>query len=327
MMWMSSKALRLPDAVIGPGHDFAASVIEGLSRTRKSLPCRFFYDACGSALFEEITKLPEYYPTRTEIAILEAHAAEMAESVPERAVLVEFGSGSSRKTEILLKRMRDLAAYLPVDVSASALNEAKQRLLERFPALSVRPVVGDFSRPLAFPDDLIEAHKLGFFPGSTIGNFSPAAARRVLGAMRDMLSPEGRLIIGVDLKKDARALVRAYNDQDGVTAAFNLNLLARINRELDGCFALDCFHHEAIYNPREGRIEMHLVSIKDQAASVRGRWFRFLAGETIHTENSYKYTISQFQDLARSAGWLPGRVWRDAGNLFSVHELIACLKR
>lgn len=327
MMWMSSKALRLPDAVIGPGHDFAASVIEGLSRTRKSLPCRFFYDARGSALFEEITKLPEYYPTRTEIAILEAHAAEMAESVPERAVLVEFGSGSSRKTEILLKHVRDLAAYVPVDVSASALDDAKRRLLERFPALSVRPVVGDFSRPLAFPDDLIKAHKLGFFPGSTIGNFSPAAARRLLGAMRDMLSPEGRLIIGVDLKKDARALVRAYNDQDGVTAAFNLNLLARINRELDGFFALDCFHHEAIYDPREGRIEMHLVSIKDQAASVRGRWFRFLAGETIHTENSYKYTISQFLDLARSAGWLPGRVWRDAGNLFGVHELIACLKR
>jgi L-histidine Nalpha-methyltransferase len=145
--------------------------------------------------------------------------------------------------------------------------------------------------------------------------------------MRDMLSPEGRLIIGVDLKKDARALVRAYNDQDGVTAAFNLNLLARINRELDGSFALDCFRHEAIYDPREGRIEMHLVSIKDQAASVRGRWFRFLGGETIQTENSYKYTISQFQDLARSAGWLPARVWRDAGNLFSVHELIACLKR
>jgi dimethylhistidine N-methyltransferase len=327
MMWMSSKALRLPDGVIGPGHDFAASVIEGLSMTRKSLPCRFFYDARGSALFEEITKLPEYYPTRTEIAILEAHAAEMAESVPERAVLVEFGSGSSRKTEILLKHVRDLAAYVPVDVSASALDDAKRRLLERFPALSVRPVVGDFSRTLAFPDDLIKAHKLGFFPGSTIGNFSPAAARRLLGAMRDMLSPEGRLIIGVDLKKDARALVRAYNDQDGVTAAFNLNLLERINRELDGFFSLDCFRHEAIYDPREGRIEMHLVSIKDQAASVRGRWFRFLAGETIHTENSYKYTISQFQDLARSAGWLPGRVWRDAGNLFGVHELIACLRR
>src|ERR1019366_9077596 len=167
---------------ICPNHDFAASVIEGLSRPRKSLPCRFFYDAHGSALFEEITKLPEYYPTRTEIAILEAHAAAMAESVPERAVLVEFGSGSSRKTEILLGNLRDLAAYVPVDVSVSALDDAKRRLLERFPGLAVRPVVGDFSRPLAFPDDLVKAHRLGFFPGSTIGNFSPAAARRLLGA-------------------------------------------------------------------------------------------------------------------------------------------------
>jgi dimethylhistidine N-methyltransferase len=327
MMWTSNKALRLPDAMTGPDRDFAASVIEGLSRPRKSLPCRYFYDARGSELFEEITLLPEYYPTRTEIAILETHAAEMAEGVLERAVLVEFGSGSSRKTEILLKNLRDLAAYVPVDVSKSALYDARRRLLERFPALKVRPVVGDFSRPVAFPEDLVKAHKLGFFPGSTIGNFSPSDASRLLGAMRDMLSPDGRLIVGVDLKKDARALVHAYNDEDGVTAAFNLNLLARINRELDGSFDLDCFRHEAIYDPREGRVEMHLVSLKDQAASVRGRWFRFLAGETIHTENSYKYSIDQFQELARAAGWLPGRVWLDAGNLFSMHELISASLR
>jgi dimethylhistidine N-methyltransferase len=323
MMWMSNKALRLPDAVPGPEQDFAASVIEGLSRPRKSLPCRFFYDARGSELFEAITRLPEYYPTRTEIAILESHAVEMAASVVEKAVLVEFGSGSSRKTEILLNTLPGLAAYVPVDVSESALSDAKRRLLARFPALCVRSIVGDFSRPLAFPEDLVNAHKLGFFPGSTIGNFSPPAASRLLGAMRDMLSPNGRLIVGVDLKKDARALVRAYNDEDSVTAAFNLNLLARINRELEGSFDLDCFRHEAIYDPREGRVEMHLVSRKDQAASVRGRWFRFYAGETIHTENSYKYAIGQFQDLARSAGWLPSRVWTDAKNLFSVHELIS----
>jgi dimethylhistidine N-methyltransferase len=323
MMWTSNKALRLPDAMTGPERDFAASVIEGLSRPRKSLPCRYFYDARGSELFEEITLLPEYYPTRTEIAILETHAAEMAEGVLERVVLVEFGSGSSRKTEILLKNLRDLAAYVPVDVSKSALDDAKRRLLERFPALKVRPIIGDFSRPVAFPEDLVKAHKLGFFPGSTIGNFSPSDASCLLGAMGDMLSPDGRLIVGVDLKKDARALVCAYNDEDGVTAAFNLNLLARINRELDGSFEIDCFRHEAIYDPREGRVEMHLVSLKDQTASVRGRWFRFLAGETIHTENSYKYSIGQFQELARAAGWLPGRVWLDAGNLFSVHELIS----
>ncbi len=326
MMLTSNEALRLPDVVTGPDLDFEAGVIEGLSRPRKSLPCRFFYDARGSELFEEITKVPEYYPTRTEIAILEAHAAEMTKTVLERAVLVEFGSGSSRKTEILLKTLRDLAAYVPVDVSQSALNEARRRLLERFPALIVRPIVGDFSQPVAFPEDLIEAPKLGFFPGSTIGNFSPAATGRLLCTMRAMLSPEGRLIVGVDLKKDARTLVRAYNDDGGVTAAFNLNLLARINRELEGSFDLNGFHHEAIYDPREGRIEMHIVSVKDQAASVRGRWFRFEPGETIHTENSYKYSIGQFQELARTAGWVPGRVWLDDGNLFSVHELISGLR-
>ena len=324
MMWTSTKAFPLPEAATG-ADDFAASVIEGLSRPRKSLPCRFLYDARGSELFEEITKLPEYYPTRTEIAILEAHAAAMAENVPEKAVLVEFGSGSSRKTEILLKNLHELAAYVPIDVSESALGDAKRRLLARFPALAVRPLIADFSRPVALPEDLIDAHKLGFFPGSTIGNFPPAEARCLLAAMRDVVGPAGRLLVGVDLKKDARALVGAYNDQDGVTAAFNLNLLARINRELEGSFDLDGFRHEAIYDPREGRIEMHIVSIKAQTARVRGRRFEFLAGETIHTENSYKYAIGQFQVLARAGGWLPRRVWLDDEHLFSVHELIACM--
>ena len=211
----------------------------------------------------------------------------------------------------------------PVDVSKSALAGAKARLLERFPALNIRPVAGDFSHPIALPDDLAKARKLGFFPGSTIGNFPPAAACRLLAAMRCMLSPRGRLIAGVDLKKDARTLKRAYNDKGGVTAAFNLNLLARINRELEGSFELCGFRHEAIYDPREGRVEMHLVSLRDQTASVLDRRFRFQSGETIHTENSYKYSIGQFQDLARAAGWLPGRVWTDDANLFSVHELMA----
>lgn len=323
MMWMDTKARLLPDIIPGPDQDFAASVIEGLSLPRKSLPCRFFYDARGSELFEQITGLQEYYPTRTEIAILEAHAAEMAGGAVANTVLVEFGSGSSRKTEILLKTLYDLTAYIPVDVSKSALEDARRRLLERFPNLPIRPIVGDFSRPLVFPENLAGAKKLGFFPGSTIGNFPPPAASALLAAMRELLSPDGRLIIGVDLKKDARALVEAYNDAKGVTADFNLNLLARINRELEGSFDLACFRHEAIYNPREGRIEMHLVSCKDQAASVLDHSFWFHAGETIHTENSYKYTTGQFQQLARTAGWHPGRVWTDAGKLFSVHELVA----
>jgi dimethylhistidine N-methyltransferase len=323
MMWTSLKAW-VPPGVSAPSYlDFAANVIDGLSRPHKSLPCRFFYDARGSELFEEITTLPEYYLTRAEMAILEAHAAEMGKRVPARAVLVEFGSGSSRKTEILLKNLGELAAYVPVDVSESALSDAEQRLGARFPALTVRPVLGDFEQPVALPEDLAKTHKLGFFPGSTIGNFAPAGARRLLGAMREMLAAESRLIVGVDLKKDARALIRAYNDVQGVTAAFNLNLLTRINRELGGSFDLTAFRHEAIYDPREGRIEMHLVSLKTQVASVQGHRFRFAPGETIHTENSYKYTIGQFQELARKAGWVPERVWTDEGKLFSMHELIA----
>jgi dimethylhistidine N-methyltransferase len=185
----------------------------------------------------------------------------------------------------------------------------------------VRPIVGDFSSSVALPADLGKCRKTGFFPGSTIGNLTPAEAGHLLGVFRAVLSPGGRLIVGVDLKKDARRLVLAYNDAAGVTAAFNLNLIARINRELGGTFAIDQFRHDAVYNPREGRIEMYLVSLKAQEVTVRGRRFRFRAGERIHTENSYKYTIDQFQHLARSAGWLPERVWQDEDRLFSVHEL------
>jgi dimethylhistidine N-methyltransferase len=302
---------------------FAHAVIDGLSRPQKTLPCRYFYDARGSELFEEITELPEYYPTRTEAAILEAHAAEMAAVVPNGGALIEFGSGSSLKTEILLRQLPHLGCYVMIDVSATALEDATRRLAARFPTLDVRPIVGDFSAPLALPADIAARPKTGFFPGSTIGNFTPAEAQRLLRVFRAMLAPGGRLIIGADLKKDARTLVLAYNDAAGVTAAFNLNLLARINRELGGTFDLAAFRHEAIYNPREGRIEMHLVSTRAQEAAVRGRRFRFREGETIHTENSYKYSIGQFQDFARSTDWEPRRVWTDPGALFSVHELVS----
>ena len=318
-----------PRAKLPPGiaraeeDDFAAAVLDGLSRPHKTLPCRFFYDARGSELFEEITQLPEYYPTRTETAILQAHAAEMAEGLPAGGILVEFGSGSSLKTEILLRQLPQLAAYVCVDVSDSALAAARARLASRFPALDVRPIVGDFSRTVTFPADLAQRPKTGFFPGSTIGNLTPAEAVRLLRAFGVFLAPTGRLIVGVDLKKDARRLHMAYNDSRGVTAAFNLNLLTRINRELAGTFDLAAFQHEAIYNPREGRIEMHLKSRRRQVVGILGRPFHFGAGERIHTENSYKYTIGQLHDLARSAGWQPLRVWTDQNNLFSVHELVA----
>ena len=301
--------------------EFAAVVFDGLSRPHKSLPCRFFYDARGSELFEEITRLPEYYPTRTEAEILEQHAEEIAAAIPQGAVLIEFGSGSSTKTETLLRQLPHLRAYVMVDVSTAALNDAAARLAARFPFLEVRPIVEDFSHRLALPAPLARHRKIGFFPGSTIGNLGPAEAAQLLRVFRDILSPGGRLIVGVDLKKDARRLVLAYDDAAGVTAQFNLNLLVRINRELGGTFDLASFRHKAIYNPREGRIEMHLVSAKNQVVSVRGRRFDFRAGEAIHTENSYKYTIEEFRDLARSAGWLPQRVWTDKDGLFSVHEL------
>jgi dimethylhistidine N-methyltransferase len=303
-------------------NELASAVLHGLSRPQKTLPCRFFYDALGSELFEEITRLPEYYPTRTEAAILEAHAADMAANVPDGGVLVEFGSGSSRKTETLLRHLPQLRAYIMIDVSESALLDAKDRLATRFPTLDVRPIVADFSYPVALPADLFDSHRTGFFPGSTIGNLNPVEAQRLLRVFRGVLSPGSRLIVGADLKKDLSILLPAYNDAAGVTAAFNLNLLARINREVAPAFDLDAFRHEAIYNARDGRIEMHLVSTKQQEVTIAGRTFQFRKGETIHTENSYKYTVRQFQDLARAADWLPSRVWTDPNNLFSVHELV-----
>jgi dimethylhistidine N-methyltransferase len=303
-------------------NEFAEAVIDGLSSSPKTLPCRYFYDARGSELFEAITDLPEYYPTRTETAILAAHASDIADRIPDGAILVEFGSGSSRKTELLLAEMLDLAAYVPIDVSDSALAGAKQRLEARFPALHVHPIVGNFNDEIVYPYDLESRPKVGFFPGSTIGNLTPEEATQLLAGMARALGPHGRLVIGVDLKKDPHALVSAYNDAAGVTAAFNMNLLARINRELRATFDLTQFRHDAVYNPREGRIEMYLVSERAQQAGVIGRTFAFAKGERIHTENSYKYTVDEFQNLARDAGWQPEEVWTDRDALFSVHELV-----
>jgi dimethylhistidine N-methyltransferase len=304
--------------------EFADAIIGGLSSAPKTLPCQYLYDARGSELFEAITDVPEYYPTRTETAILAAHASDIADRVPDGAILVEFGSGSSRKTELLLAEMRDLAAYVPIDVSDSALAGAKQRLEARFPALHVHPIIGNFNDDILYPSDLGSRPKVGFFPGSTIGNLTPSEARELLAGMARALGPDGRLIIGVDLKKDPRTLIAAYNDAAGVTAAFNLNLLTRINRELRATFDLTQFRHEALYNPREGRIEMYLVSERAQQVGIVGRTFSFAEGERIHTENSYKYTVQEFQDLARQAGWDPQGVWTDEDSLFSVHELVQC---
>ncbi|ATQ70136.1 MULTISPECIES: L-histidine N(alpha)-methyltransferase [Methylosinus] len=302
---------------------FAADVLDGLSRPSKRLSCRYFYDAEGSSLFDEITRLPDYYPTRAETAILEAHAAEILDGAGEETTLVEFGSGSCRKTEILLERGDGLAAYAPIDICAAALEEARARLARRFPDLRVLPIVADFSASFALPREIARGRVVGFFPGSTIGNFTPAEASLLLAAIRRALGPGGRLVIGVDLKKDPARLLAAYNDPRGVTAAFNLNLLARINRELGGGFDLDGFGHQAIYDAAEGRIEMRLVSRRWQQAEAAGRAFGFRRGEAIHTENSYKYAVDEFRATARAAGWSPRRVWTDEAALFSVHELLS----
>lgn len=305
------------------GLGFAADVLDGLSRAEKRLSCLYFYDAVGSELFDEITRLPDYYPTRAETDILAAHGEEMLDGAGEEAALVEFGSGSSRKTEVLLERAPRLSLYAPIDVCASALENARARLSVRFPHLRIRPIVADFSRPVALPRELADRRRIGFFPGSTIGNFTPEEARGLLLAMRVLLGPGGRLIVGVDLKKEPSRLIAAYNDARGVTAAFNLNLLARINRELDGGFDLSGFGHQAIYDERAGRVEMRLVSRRRQTAKIAGRDFAFSRGESIHTEDCYKYAVDEFRAAARGAGWRPGRVWTDAEALFSVHELTA----
>ncbi len=302
---------------------FARAVLSGLGAPRKTLPCQYLYDERGSELFERITVLPEYYPTRTEVAILSSCVGAVVAGTPAGSVLVEFGSGSSRKTEILLAALDKLAAYVAVDVSGSALEEARARLAVRFPALRVHAVVGDFRAALALPPDLAGRPRMGFFPGSTIGNFSPEAARDLLAGMARTLGGGGRLIIGVDLRKDVATLLPAYDDAAGVTAAFNKNILARANRELGADFDLDRFRHEARFDEGHGRVEMHLVSRGAQTVSLLGQSFAFAPGESIHTENSHKYTVAAFQDLAREAGWRPSRLWMDGDGLFSVHELVA----
>jgi dimethylhistidine N-methyltransferase len=316
---MNRAAEKLLPGICG---DFAEAVLCGLRGAQKSIPSRFFYDARGSELFERITELEEYYPTRTEIALLDAHADEMAAMAGQGVALVEFGSGSSRKTDRLIEALPMLASYVPIDISETALAGAVTRLRATFPELRVLPVHADFANVPELPRAARTRRKLGFFPGSTIGNLSPGETWQFLCNARSLLGPGCGFIVGVDMKKELDVLLPAYNDREGVTAAFNMNLLVRVNRELEGTFDLDNFVHEAVYNAGEGRIEMHLRSLKAQNVQVLGEPFHFDAGETIHTENSRKYTVAEFQALARSAGWEPARVWTDAKALFSIHYLV-----
>jgi dimethylhistidine N-methyltransferase len=304
------------------GH-FLDDVMAGLSQPHKALPPKYFYDAQGCALFEAICALPEYYLTRAELALMHAHVGEMARHIGPGCALIEYGSGSGRKTRILIAAIGPVA-YIPVDIARAELAATAEEIAREFPRVRVMAVCADYSRPLALPElDGLEAHRrMGYFPGSTIGNFTPAEAAAFLAIARDQVGAGGSLLIGVDLKKDKARLDAAYDDSRGVTAAFNLNLLARINRELGADFDLPAFRHRAFYDETQGRIEMHLESVKAQAVTIGGRAIRFRKGETIHTENSYKYSVREFQALAAGAGLAPRECWTDPERLFGVHYLV-----
>lgn len=299
---------------------FADTLIAGLSRSPKEIPCKFFYDDEGSRLFDQICDLPEYYQTRTETSLLTQHGAEIAALMGRDVEIVEFGAGSLRKIRILLDALEAPHAYTPLDISGDYLEEVVRTLAADYPALPLRPLVGDFTLPLQIPALPGDPRRAGFFPGSTIGNFKPDAAMALLRRMRGALAGSG-LLIGVDLVKDPARLHAAYNDAAGITAAFNKNLLVRANRELGADFDLDGFAHYAPYNPAAHRIEMYLVSLRRQRVQIGGQAFDFAAGEAIHTEDSHKYTLESFREMAVRAGWRPRAVWTDPERLFSLHWL------
>ena len=301
---------------------FARDVIEDLSQHPKRLSPKYFYDATGSELFEQITVLPEYYPTRTELTILRDRSREISAFIPKGAALVEFGAGATTKVRLLLNECA-FSAYVPVDISGDFLKSQADTLRADFPDLEVHPVIADFTAPFELPAAVSAMPKVGFFPGSTLGNFEPHEACAFLRSAREILGQGARMVIGVDLEKDERVLYDAYNDAAGVTARFNLNVLHRINRELGGDLDVNAFIHRAIYNRERHRIEMHLISKKALTARILGRNFSFRAGESIHTESSYKYSLDRFNALARGSGWTPLESWTDAAGMFSVHALVA----
>ena len=299
--------------------DYSDALLAGLRDQPKHIPCKYFYDAEGSHLFERICETPEYYPTRIELSLLHRHAVEFASLIGPDAEVMEFGAGAGEKIRPLLNALERPRAYLPIDISGSYLRGIAARLRREYPALAIEPIVADFTSDLTIPPSLA-ARRIGFFPGSTIGNFGPEEARQFLVRSARLLKGGG-LLVGVDLVKDPSVLHAAYNDRAGVTAAFNKNLLMRANREAGANFDCDRFAHYAFYNPMQRRIEVYLVSTAAQRVTICGRQFAFAEGEAIHTEWSYKYTVEDFRALAASAGFVPRAVWCDPGRLFSVHWL------
>ncbi len=301
-----------------PSDEFAAAVITGLSQAQKTIPASFLYDQRGSGLFEAITRVEEYYPTRAEIEILSRRSGQIAQLTSAGRVLVEFGSGSSAKTPLLLDQMT-AAAYVPIDISERFLHESAAQIRAKYPELDVLPVAGDFTQRVFLPPQVKGKPALGFFPGSTIGNLTPFAASSLLREFRATLGADAYLAIGIDVRKDPRRLEQAYNDAAGVTAAFNLNLIDRLNRDLNGEVPREAFEHRAVWREDLGRVEMHLVAKRDVRFSVAGRLFGMGKGETIHTENSYKYSLCEARMLARVSGWEPVSAWTDTKGLFSFH--------
>ncbi len=306
-----------PPATTEERDAFLRDVIEGLSASPKSVPCKYFYDEVGSALFDQITETSEYYPTRTELAIMQAHVSEMADQIGSGAVLIEHGSGSSLKTRVLLDHLGDLAAYVPIDISREHLLATAERLRMAYPDLAILPVAADYTSAFALPD-LPDGKRVIYFPGSTIGNFDEEQASAFLEQAARIAGPGGGLLIGVDLKKDPAVLEAAYDDAAGVTSDFNLNLLDRINRELGGTFDRDQFKHRAIWNKAASRIETYLVSLRDQTVEIDGKAFHFGEGEAVHTENSHKYTVKGFAAFAAQHGFRVRQCWTDPDDLFSV---------
>jgi len=303
-------------------YQFLDEVLAGLSRSPKVIPSKYFYDELGSALFDRICDLPEYYLTRTELAIMCEYAGEMGEALGSHCLLIEYGSGSSVKTPLLIEALEHPAGYVPVDISREHLYSSANRLARRFPNLDINPVWADFTEPFELPRADREMRRaVVYFPGSTIGNFTPEEAAKLMKDMAQLVGPDGALLIGVDVRKPAAIVEPAYNDRAGVTADFNLNLLARINRELDGRFNLDSFEHRAFFDEEHSRIEMHLVSKKKQVVRIGRAAISFNEGESTRTEYSHKYCPEHFARLARQAGFEVRKVWMDDQRLFSVQYL------
>ncbi|WP_444995267.1 L-histidine N(alpha)-methyltransferase [Aliikangiella sp. IMCC44359] len=314
---MDVKVTDIADTPTG----FIDDVIEGLSKKPKTLPCKYFYDETGSKLFEDICDVQEYYITRTEIKLLEKIKFELSDMIGKKAVIIEPGAGAGRKIQNLLETLDSPSTYVPIDISADFLFYSAEKIKHKFPDVNIMPIQGDFTESIRWQGNQEQRNRVVFFPGSTIGNFTPQQAESFLKNQVKLVGSQGALLIGVDLVKSNERLEAAYNDKQGVTAQFNKNLLTRINTELGGNFDLQQFSHHAFFNEEKSRIEMHLKSDKQQSIKINQQIFKFEEGENIHTENSYKYSINSFIQLAKKAGLKSQKYWVDESNLFSIHFL------